>query len=250
MIEQQESSRALTMEEIQQEQQAQDSLNKIVVQTLNNSIKPSIEETERFILFLNNRFNLGIETENLIINIQDTSTNTKGFFMPKEHKNHYETTADKKKLYYICLSSLYLNNTPFETIAHETAHLINEIQGHTSKGNYHTKEFKKQAESLFLKVEKGKYGYNQTTETEEFKNLVQEFKPSETAFKIYQLKQGKKTATRNLLFICGCGCRIRTAKTNKETGQEFKGLCLNCNTEFKQAQEKGKGEDDKGEDEN
>lgn len=234
-------SRALTIQEIEQEQTAQESLNKIIVQTLNNSIKPSIEETERFILFLNQKFNLGIDTDSLIINIQDTSTSTKGFFMPKEHKNHYETTAEKKKLYYICLSSLYLNNTPYETIAHETAHLINEIQGHQAKNNYHTKEFKRQAEQLLLKVEKAKNGYATTSETEEFKNLVQEFKPSETAFKIYQHKQNKKVGSRNLLFMCGCGVKVRTAKNEDKP---FMAKCLYCNSEFKEQNKKVEGEDE------
>jgi predicted SprT family Zn-dependent metalloprotease len=200
--------------------------NQIIVQTLNNSIKPSIEETERFILYLNQKFCLNIKND-LIINIQDTSTSTKGFFMPSQHKNHYE---GEKPLNYICISSLYLKISPYETIAHELAHYINHIEGHTNKGNYHTKHFKKQAEQFYLKVIKGKYGFNQTEETEQFKQMLNDFKINPNAFLIYQNKEDKKKGnSRNLLFMCSCGCKIRTAKNEDKP---LKAICSYCNSPF------------------
>ena len=199
---------------------------------LSNSIKPSIEEAERFILFLNKKFGLGLQ-DNLIVNIQDTSINTKGFFMPKEHKNHYDNT--KQSLNYICISSLYLKDKPYETIAHEVAHFINHIQGNTGHNNYHHKHFKRVAEQLLLKVERGKYGFNITSETEEFLKMLEEFKPSETAFHIYQNKQDtEKQSTRNLLFMCGCGVKIRTARNEDKP---FKAICSYCETEFKEVED-------------
>jgi len=225
----------------EQEQNKNVELNKISVQTLNdkisNSIKPSIEETERFILFLNKKFNLGL-ADNLIVNIQDTSINTKGFFMPKEHKNHYQ--AEDKPLSYICISSLFLKDKPYETIAHELAHYINEMEGHKPKGNYHTKYFKNTAEKLLLKVDKGHYGYNLTEETEQFQEMLKEFKISPDAFKIYQNKQeNQKAGSRNLLFMCECGCKVRTAKNEDKP---FMAICEYCNTPFKQVE----GQEDLG----
>jgi hypothetical protein len=208
-------------------------VSKVIVQTLKdtitNSISPSIAEIERFIIFLNNKFSLGLQ-DNLIINIQDTSINTKGFFMSKEHKNHYDNT--NQALNYICISSLYLKEKPYITIAHEVAHFINEIEGHKSKGNYHTKHFKKVAEKLLLLVEKGQYGFNQTNESPDFIEMLKEFKPSDNAFSIYQNKENnKKVGSRNLLFTCDCGIKIRTAKNQDKP---LKAICLYCNTEFKQ----------------
>ncbi len=213
--------------------------DKFIVQTikdkLSNSIKPSIEESERFILFLNGRFNLNLP-DNLIINIQETTETTKGFYMPKEHLKHYSNTI--QELNYICLSSLHLKNTPYETICHELAHFINDSEGHKAKNNYHTKEFKKVAEMLLLKVSKGKHGFNHTEETEEFKKMVaEEFKPSQDAFHIFQNSyKGKKEKSRNLLFKCGCGCKIRTARNEEKP---LKAICSYCNTEFIEVKKEG-----------
>jgi predicted SprT family Zn-dependent metalloprotease len=168
--------------------------------------------------------------DNLIINIQDTSINTKGFFMPSNHKNHYENTHGS--LNYICISSLYLKEGPYETIAHELAHYINELENHKSKGNYHTKYFKTTAEKLLLKVSKGQHGFNITEETPEFKLMLEEYEPSQDAFKIYQHKeQANKKGSRNLLFMCSCGCKIRTAKNEDKP---LKAVCGYCNSFFEQ----------------
>ena len=65
--------------------------------------------------------------------------------------------------------------------------------------------------------------------------MLQEFKPSKTAFLIYQNKVSKdKIGSRNLLFTCNCGVKVRTAKNEDKP---FKAICLYCNTEFKQAGE-------------
>lgn len=227
-----------SQEQEQGESQANKIIDKVIVQTLNNKITnsiKSIEESERFIIFLNNKFKLGL-ADNLIINIQDTSINTKGFFMPKEHKNHYQNTNGS--LNYICISSLYLKDKPYETIAHELAHYINELEGHKAKNNYHTKYFKITAEKLLLKVTKGQHGYNYTEETPEFLEILKEFSPSPDAFHIYQTKEeSKKVGSRNLLFMCACGCKVRTAKNEDKP---FKAVCSYCNTEFIQAEQ---GED-------
>jgi len=221
-------------------------------ETLKNSIKPSIEETERFIFYLNKRFSLGIK-DDLIVNIQETSKNAKGYFMPIQNAKHYETLkidAQKRTetpynseidtqpskttpLNLIVISSLYLNDSIeniMEVIAHELSHYINSINGHNSKGNYHTKEFKLIAERLLLKVEKGKYGYNLTTPTEEFKLMIEEYKPNKDAYKVFQnIKDAKRQKSRQLKYICGCGCIIRTAKNENKPLQAN---CLYCNTNF------------------
>lgn len=216
--------------------------NKIVVQTikegLSNSIKPSIEEIERFILFLNKRFSLNLP-DNIIINIQETAESTKGFFMPKEHLKHYKNS--KQDLNYICLSSHHLKSTPYETIAHEVTHFVNYIAGAQIKNNYHTKDFKRVAESFYLNVEKGKHGFNETSETEKFKEMLKEFIPNSQAFHILQNTEQKPKGSRNLLFSCGCGVKVRTAKNENKP---FKAICQYCNTEFKEVKKEGECEDE------
>lgn len=221
------------------------------VQTLKNSILPSIQETERFIFFLNKRFNLGIQ-DDLIINIQETSKNAKGYFMPINHPKHYEvdknssqilteTPQDALKednpnkttpLNLIVISSLYLKETPYITITHELAHYINQKDGFSAKNNYHHKHFKQTAETLLLSVQKGKYGYNITNETPEFLEMLKEFSPNKDAFLIFQnTNEQKKKKSRNLKYICSCvpACIIRTAKNENKP---INAVCLYCNSPF------------------
>jgi predicted SprT family Zn-dependent metalloprotease len=216
--------------------------DKLIVQTISNSIKPSIEETERFILYLNNKFTLNIK-DNLIITIQETSKNAKGYFMPLESPKHYEKgtetaqdneittiTGKTTALNLICISSLYLKEKPYITIAHELAHYINHINNKKAKNNYHHKEFKKVAELLLLKVSKGKHGFNQTDETEEFNKMLIDFKINPNAFLIFQNSQDKaKKGSRNLLFICNCNTKIRTALNEDKP---LKAICGYCNSPF------------------
>jgi len=212
------------------------------MEEMKHSIKPSIQEAERFILFLNDRFKLGLQAD-LVVNIQETSSKVKGFFMPKEHPKHYTTDSEGNPLNYICLSSHFLKSTPYETIAHELAHYINHIEGFPAKNNYHHKHFKAQAEALLLKVSKGNHGYNFTEETEEFKQMLVEFKPSPNAFAIFQHTQEKGRAkTRNLLFVCDCGVKIRSAKNEDKP---LMATCGYCGGEFKQ---QGDNDSDEGKD--
>jgi len=205
---------------------------KVIKTKLGNSIQPSVAETERFICYLNKRFDLGLP-DNLIVNIEDTSKNTKGFFRCKEHQKHYENT--KQPLNYICISSIHLQNNPYETIAHETAHFYNYSKGikDCSSNQYHNKNFKVIAEKLLLKVEKGKRGFAYTDVTEEFTKMLKDFKADAKAFHIFQrTKEGKaKSPNRNLLFMCGCGIKVRTARNQNKP---FNAICQYCNTEFTQ----------------
>jgi len=209
-------------------QTAQEGTKQVSVQTIKNSIKPSIEEIERFILFLNNKFALNIK-EDLVINIQETGRNAKGYFMPLDHYKHYQ--IDNNALNLICVSSLYLNSTPYETIAHELAHYLEHFEKKT-KGNYHGLAFKRQAERLLLKVTKGQHGYNTTEETELFKQLLIEFIPNPNAFLIFQnTKPKSKQTSRNLLYECSCGIKIRSAKNEDKP---LKAICSYCKSEFKE----------------
>jgi len=198
---------------------------------LGNSIQPSIAETERFICYLNKRFGLELP-DNLIVNIQETTKSTKGFFMCKEHAKHYENT--KQPLNYICISSNFLKDTPHETIAHETAHYYNYVKGikDCTVNQYHNKHFKEVAEKLLLKVEKGKRGFAYTSVTPEFTEMLKEFKADKKAFHVFQkLKDKEKAQNRNLLFTCGCGIKVRTARNEDKP---FNAICQYCNTEFTQ----------------
>lgn len=195
-----------------------------------NSLIPAIEESQRFIHFLNNRFELNLPS-NYITTINKTGRNTIGFFMPKEHQEHFQNT--KQALNNINLNTYYLKtNNPYEVLAHEIAHFINHNKKikDCSSNNYHNKHFKQQAELLLLSVKRNNKGYAETNETKEFKEMVeQEFKPNKEVFNIFQNKKEKgKVGSRLKLYVCSCGFRVRVAR------EDFKALCLYCETEFKQ----------------
>lgn len=206
------------------------------------SIKPSIAEIERFIQFLNIRFSLGIKND-LVILIQKTEPNTKGYFSPKSWKLNEQSETQQaepsdlvfkhqNEINEITISSFHLINTPYETIAHELAHYLNTLNGYKGNSrNYHTKDFKQQAEKLLLKVEKGNYGFNITSETKEFKEMLNEFKPDENAFKIFQKLNEQRTRAKSRLikYSCSCGCIIRTARNETKP---LKAYCEYCNTKF------------------
>lgn len=191
-----------------------------------NSLKPAISECERFINFLDERFNLGLP-QNYLVTISKATKNTSGYFMPLEHDSHFINTT--QKLNNINLNTYYLKTAnPYEVLAHETAHFINHVKKvkDASSNGYHNKHFKSVAEKLFLKVERGKKGYNVTTETEEFNKMLEEYKPNREVFNICQnIPEGKAKGSRLKLYVCGCGVKIRCAI-------ELHAKCLNCEGGF------------------
>jgi len=231
--------------------------------TTQPSIKPSVEECERFIQFLNKRFSLGLREDLIVLISESDSPNTKGHFRPSKSPKSWrvqeqgkgdlafkqqneEPTAQKDKpIHSIVLTAHSLKDTPYETLAHETAHYINEIKGEVSPkaytNNYHSKEFKKRAEEMGLIVEKvANYGYAFTRESPEFREMLKEFKPNEQAFKIFQAlaeNKGKGKKGRLLKFVCSCGCIVRSAKNEEKP---LRAICGYCDTPFKIKEE---GED-------
>jgi len=234
------NTQTITAQLEQQEQQEQ----VFIIQTAQQeqiSIKPSITECERFIKFLNNRFNLGLRND-LIVLIHETKPTIKGFFRYVGCRKMWQTAETEKTPFKqqpinsIVLSSHTLQDTPYETLAHETAHYVNflnNIKDCTNNG-YHNKHFKTQAEKMLLSVPQRdkRKGYAYTEETQPFKNMVnKEFIPSPTAFKVFQeiAETETKTKSRLLLFECGCGCKIRTARNEEKP---LNAICQYCNSEF------------------
>ena len=195
------------------------------------TIKDGITEIERFIKFLNNRFNLKIQ-DDLIVLISETRHNTLGIF-----NQNWKEQKEDNKINSITISSQILKGLkPYETIAHELAHYLDIAidKSNFPRGNYHTQKFKVRAEQLLLKVIKGTYGYNITEETNEFNEMLKEFKPDENAFKVFQEPKGikgKPSQTRNLKFICDCGFIMRSAK-NKD--KPIIAICGYCKGMFKE----------------
>ena len=194
---------------------------------IENSIKPSIAETERFVCYLNKKFELNLPND-LIITISEAKPSIKGYFRPSGNTEAYINSD--KRLNQINLNSLYLVETPYETIAHETAHFSNQTKGvkDCSSNQYHNKHFKTEAEKLLLEVKsiEGK-GFAYTTETPQFKEMLTEFKPDQTAFKVFQNKKEKeqKKKGRNLKFICPCGCIVRSARNEEKPLNAYCGYC-------------------------
>ena len=191
-----------------------------------NSFIPMLEECERFINFLNSKFSLNLP-ENYVITINKASKSQIGYFMPKENGDHFiNSTQDLNN---INLNTLYLKeNSPYECLTHELAHFINHIKEikDCSSNQYHNKHFKTQAEKLLLNVERTKKGYNHTSESEAFNLMLEEFKPNKEVFNICQaIKTTNPTTTRNKLYICSCGIKVRCAT-------ELNAVCNDCNSEF------------------
>lgn len=207
------------------------------------SLKPSIEESERFIKFLAVRF--GYELPNdLLILIHETSPQVRGYFRSVRCQKIWRDLSSKQQdkpnpINSIVLSSHELKDEPYQVLAHEFAHYINFINGTqdcSRNGKYHNKKFKERAEEFLLIVEKDKrLGFAFTKESDEFKVMLKdEFKPTADAFKVFQdLGDGenKKKPSRMLKFMCDCGFIIRSARTNSD-GQPLNAVCQNCNTQF------------------
>jgi len=193
----------------------------------NNSFIPAIRECEKFISFLNVRFSLKLPS-NYVVTLNKASNRTIGYFMSDKCEDRFTNT--KQDLNNINLNTLHLKTSnPYEVLAHELAHFVSHIKGvkDTTSNGYHNKKFKEQAEKFKLLVEKGNKGYNQTSETEDFNKLVEEFKPSKEVFNIFQNQKGKKkVGSRLRLYICNCGVKIRCAS------DELQAKCLVCNSEF------------------
>jgi len=201
----------------------------------NNSIIPSIKESERFLAFLNNKLNLGLDFSSLVVTIEQAKPNIKGFFRSNESLQAY--TNEQEKFNSITLNAIYLKSSPFETIAHELAHFINKLEDikGCSSNQYHNKEFKRVAEKLGLICEKGIRGFAYTKETPFFISLVTEFCPSQDAFSIFQNEKEKteKKGSRLLKFSCPCGCVVRCAsKTGDTKDKPLKAVCSYCGGMF------------------
>jgi hypothetical protein len=193
-----------------------------------NSISPAIKESERFILFLNDKFGLELKKD-WIITISKTKPSNYGHFQAQAIEN---TT---KKLNNINLNLIHLKKcNPYEVLTHELAHYINFSKGinDCSSNQYHNKHFKAQAERLLLKVERmGKKGYAKTSESEEWLKMLEEFKPNKEVFNFCQNHQEKaKKPQLNLKYVCDCGYICRSSRI------DFSAECNYCQTTFKRCE--------------
>lgn len=171
------------------------------LRTPKHTLQPVTEELERFYDYLNQRFCLNLP-HNVVITIQTTGRrNAKGWFCLGIWNDE-----QKQDVHEINLCSEYLQDEPYHTLAHEIAHFMElKEKGKLSKGNYHGKTFKNCAEKLGLNVEKGRYGWCKTNETEEFNNLLNEFGTKKEVFKLLRKnKKATKQPTRMKKFACGC----------------------------------------------
>ncbi len=259
-------------------------------QLIKPSIVESIKEIERLYTFFNNRFKFGLDLSDLVVLIHETNPNTLGFFRPSDtskswfknlafkHQDHTNEQSQKatetetateqdQAINSITLSSHHLRANPYETLAHEFAHYLNKVIDNYkgNNNNYHTSQFKKRCEEMFLRVEKGTYGFNVTHETDKFNDMINnEFKPSKTAFNIFQeTEQQRKSRLglypkdengdpiypkdengdpiippkpkpkgRLLKWVCDCGYIIRATR-NGSKAEPLKAVCSHCSSTFK-----------------
>ena len=192
---------------------------------LNNSFIPMLSECERFVEFLDKRFNLNLPP--YVITINKAKKSAIGHFMGDKHKDKF--INEKSDLNNINLNTLYLKtSSPFECLTHEVAHFINYSKNikDCSSNQYHNKYFKQEAEGLLLKVERTKKGYSNTSETEEFKEMLKEFKPLDVFNIIQEVGNKVKVGSRLKLWLCSCGVKVRCAV-------DLNAKCLNCDGVFK-----------------
>lgn len=195
----------------------------------NNSFIPALSECERWLDFLIKRFDLTLK-DGFVVTINKTKKDTLGFFQSKECKDKY--INETEDINNINLNTLNIKkSSPYEVLTHELAHLLNYNEGikDCSSNQYHNKKFKVMAESLCLIVTKSdKRGYSVTSESEEFKTMLGEFKPNDKAFLICQdMSKKKPVGSRMRLFICSCGYKVRCAK-------DLNATCNECDSKFEE----------------
>ena len=196
----------------------------------NNSLIPSIKESERFIFFLNDRFKLNLPS-NFIVVINKTNKSALGSFSNIKTREHFVNTI--QELNTITLNTYYLKEcNAYEVLAHELAHFVNFLNKvkDCSGNQYHNKHFKTQAEKFLLKVSRTNKGYSFTEITDEFKEMLKEFKPHKEVFNVFQAQaeNKEKKGSRLRLYVCDCGVKVRVASDT------FQAECLICNSKFKQ----------------
>ena len=192
------------------------------------SLKPCVEELERFYNFLNEKFGLNL-TSDVVITIQTRGRkNAKAWFCAGVWKNHQEPSVNEIN---ICAESL--TDDAYESLAHEMAHFCElKSRGKLSKNNYHSKTFKEQAEKLLLKVSQmGNYGFAKTERTDEFNKMLFEFKPKKEVFDLLRrgLPNKEKQPTKMKKWTCGCVI-VRCAV-------ELNATCENCKKKFEKVGE-------------
>ncbi len=195
-----------------------------------NSFIPALDECERFIKFLIGRFKLAIPND-YVITINKANKNTIGYFKSKDCEDNFINT--EQDLNNINLNTLLIKKcSPYECLTHELAHFINYSNGITdcSSNKYHNKHFKVVAEMLGLEVKKGKRGFAETSESEEFNKMLLEFKPDKKVFDICQnTKAKKKAGSRLKLWMCSCGVRVRCAI-------DLNATCNDCGGDFEEVE--------------
>jgi len=202
----------------------------------NNSLIPIYQECEKFINQLDKKFKLGIPHD-FIITINKSHPNTLGSFTPKNNPSHFKNT--KQNLKVINLNTYHLKKekegvlNAYITLTHELAHYLNNLNSvvDCSSNQYHNKKFKIKAEELLLNVTKSlRGGWNYTTPTTEFKEMLKDFETKPEMFNVCQNldKDKKPKGTRLYLWLCDGGCyKIRCG--NKDLSV----TCDTCETKFK-----------------
>lgn len=188
------------------------------------SLKPAVQELERFYQFMNKKFKLNLP-DKVVITIQNRGRkNALGWFCTNIWDNHKDKGLNEIN---ICAEALLQN--PYETLAHETAHYLELLlRGKLSRNNYHTKTFKEFAEKLLLEVKHYPgLGWAFTKPTKEFNAMLEEFKANKESFEVVRssLNHKMKAPTKMKKWFCSCGCNVRCAV-------ELNAICTRCNTLF------------------
>lgn len=199
------------------------------------TIKPAIEELNRFFLMLNEVYFNG-ELEKPIITLNtDTTSGAYGWITVQK----VWSSKDGQWFREINLCAEYLHRDAellISTLQHEMCHLFNiqrGIQDTSRGGRYHNTKFKEVAENHGLLVEKSeKYGYCITKPTPELMTLVSEHVRGE-CFELERVKtskRGKSGGGKQSMrkYNCPkCGLIIRASKDISG-----KVACIDCSEVF------------------
>ena len=212
----------------------------------NNSLIPIIQECEKYLIYLNQELNLNISSLNMpIIHIQRDKENTRGCYQSTKNEKGFKQiissnndigTYHTENKHTICLNTLHLKDivqdySVYETLTHELAHLLNELNNikDVSSNGYHNHFFKIQAVKLGLIIKKRtQKGFSNTEIGEELNLLIKKFNPNLKVFNLIQENLKNKQKSRLFLYECSCfdKNKIRSGYTDLNI------VCKNCGEDF------------------
>jgi len=192
---------------------------------IESSIRPAIAELERLFDAFTPLFDRKLPRP--VITIQSAGRlQALGWFSPQAWQD-----SNANALPEINLSAEHMSRDILdiaECLIHEMVHYANALDGikDCNSSQYHNKKFQTRAIAIGLECEKmGRYGYAQTSLSEDLKVKVKATKPDAAAFALFRLQHERtKSKTKMKKWSCACTnvrCATKLNATCEECGKAF-----------------------------